>query len=43
MMIRSLTDSNVVTEPEAIGKDEIGRVEDTKEQVTSRYVKFVHQ
>jgi len=30
MMIRSLSDGDVVTEPEVIGKDEIGRVEDTK-------------
>ncbi len=43
MMTRSLTNGNVVTEPEVIGKDEIGREEDAKDHVTSWYVKCIHQ
>ena len=42
MMIRPLTNDNVVTEPEVIGHDEIGWVEDAKEHVTSWYVKCMH-
>ena len=43
MMLRPLTNENVVTKTEVIGKDEIRRVEDAKEYVTSWYVKVIHQ